>query len=226
MKTVLRCVAYLVLGIMAGFALAPDARPTEVEVVGVSVYEVAGASCVTVVTEAGSGSGFVVGRGVIATAKHVVEGATEISVCIGDATFHVFYIYLSEEADIAILEFLGDYTAALTFGDLPRVGDQVFAVGSPFGLAELRGYVSAGIISGIGRDVENFGTDMILTDAPINPGNSGGPLINSRGEVVGMAVATIMQGDGIGLCLPISQVRAELDRFYAEQGMLGLSAGR
>jgi len=122
--------------------------------------------------------------------------------------------------DLAVLELAGDdlLPARLAAGDTVRIGDTVLAIGSPFGLAHS---VTLGIVSAKGRRDLEIGAgavrfqDFIQTDAAINPGNSGGPLVNLRGEVVGLntAIASNSGGsEGIGFAIPISMVL-----FVAEQ---------
>jgi serine protease Do len=166
------------------------------------------------------GSGFIIsGGGLLLTNEHVVSGATQISVKLADGSVRGARLIGSDErTDLALLqiEALAPCYPALTWGDSDRIapGEEVTAVGSPFGLG---GSVSAGIISGRGRSL-NAGSyhDYLQTDAAINPGNSGGPLLDSSGRVVGVNTAILSPAGGsigIGFSLPAAvaqRVAAEL----------------
>jgi len=158
------------------------------------------------------GSGFIVDpKGFILTNYHVVEDASRITVRLEDGTEYVAKILgADEETDLAVLKIdAGRDLPALRFGDseAARIGDWVLAVGSPFGLART---VTAGIISQTNRETPtgNVFQRFIQTDAAINRGNSGGPLVNLRGEVIGVnsQIAT-STGDynGIGFALPSNE---------------------
>lgn len=158
-----------------------------------------------------SGTGFITDKnGYLITNKHVVEGADRIKVRLhGDATERRAHIIgVDTETDLAILKIDGKgglVPVAIGNSDAVQVGDWAVAIGSPFGL---EASVTAGIVSATGRDI---GTQQfqrfIQTDAAINPGNSGGPLLNIRGEVIGVntMIATQSGGyQGIGFALPIN----------------------
>ncbi|REJ75661.1 MAG: PDZ domain-containing protein [Acidobacteria bacterium] len=158
------------------------------------------------------GSGFVVDpKGYILTNYHVVEDSSRITVRLQNGDEHVAKIVgADEETDLAVLKIeAGDSLPYLRFGnsDAARIGDWVLAVGSPFGLART---VTAGIISQTKRETPsgNPFQRFIQTDAAINRGNSGGPLVNLRGEVIGVnsQIAT-STGDynGIGFALPSNE---------------------
>jgi serine protease Do len=159
----------------------------------------------------GTGSGVVVdSNGYILTNFHVVQDATRIQVKFTDdpTNYAAKLIGADPEMDLAVIKVDGKHAQAAKIGnsDAVHVGDWAVAIGSPFGLEAT---VTAGIISATGRDI---GTDhqlqrFIQTDAAINPGNSGGPLLNIRGEVIGIntAIATESGGyQGIGFALPIN----------------------
>jgi serine protease Do len=159
------------------------------------------------------GSGFVVDpKGYILTNNHVVEDATRVQVKLhGDRTeYPAKVIGTDPETDLAVLKIeAGKPLPAAEIGnsDAVQVGDWAVAIGSPFGLSET---VTAGIISAKGRDLGGQDHQLqrfLQTDAAINPGNSGGPLLNIRGEVIGIntAIATESGGyQGIGFALPIN----------------------
>jgi serine protease Do len=152
------------------------------------------------------GSGFIIDKdGYIITNNHVVEGADEIKVKLADGReFKAKVVGRDSKTDIALLKIssLFKYLPSLPLGDSDsmRVGDWVIAVGNPFGLGHT---VTQGIISATGRVIGSGPYDDFLqTDAPINPGNSGGPLINVKGEVIGINSAIIATGQGIGFAIP------------------------
>ncbi|TDD02080.1 trypsin-like serine protease [Nonomuraea diastatica] len=172
--------------------------------------------------EAGSrgGSGFVVdGRGHILTNAHVVGGSTLATVVLSDGRrLSARVVGADDDEDLAVLavDSPGDLTPA-TLGRSSglSVGDQVLAIGSPLGLS---GTVTAGIVSALDREVRLGGArrTAVQTDASINPGNSGGPLVNDRGEVVGVntAIAAGRGGGniGIGFAIPIDRAAPIAER--------------
>jgi serine protease Do len=164
----------------------------------------------------GLGTGFIVDKtGTIITNNHVIEGAEEITVLLSDEhRYSGKVIGRDPRTDIAVVKIDGakDLTA-IPLGDSEAldVGDWVVAIGNPFGLSHT---VSAGIVSAKGRGGNDVRLDstgyynFLQTDASINPGNSGGPLLNLKGEVVGMNTA--IRGDGaqgIGFAIPINMVK-------------------
>jgi serine protease Do len=154
------------------------------------------------------GSGFIIDKeGYIITNNHVVQGAEEIKVKLADGReFTAKVIGRDPKTDLALIKISSSFESlpSLPLGDSDkmRVGDWVLAIGNPFGLEET---VTQGIISATGRVIGSGPYDNFLqTDAPINPGNSGGPLINLRGEVIGINTAIIQSGQGIGFSVPIN----------------------
>jgi len=152
------------------------------------------------------GSGFIIDKdGYIITNNHVVEGADEIKVKLADGReFKAKVIGRDPKTDLALIKIttLFKNLPVLPLGDSDkiRVGDWVLAIGNPFGLEHT---VTQGIISATGRVIGSGPYDNFLqTDAPINPGNSGGPLINLKGEVIGINSAIIASGQGIGFAIP------------------------
>ncbi|MDB4946806.1 MAG: HtrA protease/chaperone protein [Labilithrix sp.] len=164
----------------------------------------------------GLGTGFIVDKeGVIITNNHVIEGAEEITVLLSDEKRYKAKVTGRDpRTDIAVVKIEGAKDLkAIPLGDSDalEVGDWVVAIGNPFGLSHT---VSAGIVSAKGRGGNDVRLDatgyynFLQTDASINPGNSGGPLLNLRGEVVGMNTA--IRGDGaqgIGFAIPINMVK-------------------
>ncbi|GAA0588338.1 S1C family serine protease [Actinomadura livida] len=168
----------------------------------------------------GTGSGFVIDRrGHVLTNAHVVEGGGQVTVVLADQRrVRARLVGTDRALDLAVLAIpAAQAPAPLTFSRFSdvRVGDPVIALGSPLGL---QGTVTSGIVSALNRQVrlgEGGGASTaVQTDASINPGNSGGPLVNARGEVIGVntAIATLMRGGGggsigIGFAIPADRAR-------------------
>ena len=158
-------------------------------------------------TQKSLGSGFIISDdGYILTNYHVVAGADEIKVKLGDKReFKAEIKGFDEKLDIALLKIEGkDYFVIATLGDSEKIeiGEWVMAIGNPFGLEQT---VTAGIVSAKGRVIGSGPyDDYIQTDASINPGNSGGPLFNARGEVIGINTAIVAGGQGIGFAIPVN----------------------
>lgn len=160
------------------------------------------------------GSGFIYSKdGYIVTNNHVVEGATTVDITLINGDRYTANVtgtdVFSDLAVIKINENVTDLPLVLTLGNSSdlEVGDQVVAIGNPFGL---EGSMTTGIVSQIGRllsiDERGFSIpDAIQTDASINPGNSGGPLLDMTGQVIGVNTAGIFPG-GIGLAVPSNTV--------------------
>ena len=157
------------------------------------------------------GSGFFVGEGQIATNLHVVEGAGRgYAKLVGQETkFNIeAYTAIDERRDLIILKAtaFGSQIISLGNSDLVQVGETVYAVGNPRGL---EGTFSDGIISSI-RPV---GTDkLIQITAPLSPGSSGGPVLNRRGEVIGVSVLTIRDGQNLNFAIPSNYLKALLTK--------------
>ncbi len=177
------------------------------------------------------GSGVIVSEeGHIITNNHVVESVDEIEVQLHDGrTKKARLVGADAKVDLAVLKIDEPGLKPLNFGDSDAVqaGDFVLAVGNPFGFEET---VTDGIISSKGRPnrVDGFG-DFLQTDAAINPGNSGGPLINLRGEIVGINTAIISRSggsQGIGFAIPSNSVKNALESLLTKgriiRGYLGI----
>ena len=153
------------------------------------------------------GSGFIIDRkGYIVTNNHVVENADQIKVKLtNEKEFDAKIVGRDPKTDLALIKIAASSDLVpLKIGDSDalKVGTWVVAIGSPFGLEQT---VTAGIVSAKGRIIGSGPyDDFIQTDASINPGNSGGPLINMKGEVVGINTAIIASGQGIGFAIPIN----------------------
>ncbi len=169
----------------------------------------------------GIGSGFIVSaKGHIVTNAHVVEGMDTFTVTLNDGKEHKAKLIAADKLkDIAILKIDASGLAVAPIGDSTkvRIGEPTIAIGSPFGLYAT---VTQGIISTTARDPKELRmpTDerrvhkLLQTDAAINQGNSGGPLLNARGEVIGVNQAIIPYANGIGFAIPISEVRGTIDQ--------------
>jgi serine protease Do len=161
--------------------------------------------------EGGVGSGVIYDdEGHIITNSHVAGNAQELIVTLSDGSNHpAELVGFSEGVDIAVIKIDSGTLTPANFASIDdqNVGEMVIAVGSPFGIAES---VTQGIISGKGRDIPPTTdtvpiVDLVQTDAPINPGNSGGPLINIRGEVIGINTLILSPSGasaGIGFAIP------------------------
>jgi serine protease Do len=178
----------------------------------------------------GVGSGFIMSRdGYILTNNHVVEDADQIKVKLANGKeYEGKVVGRDPKTDLALIKIdASSDLQPLTLGnsDDLKVGSWVVAVGSPFGLEQT---VTAGIVSAKGRVIGSGPYDnFIQTDASINPGNSGGPLINMKGEVVGINTAIIASGQGIGFAIPINmakEIAPQLqEKGHVTRGWLGVS---
>ncbi len=182
--------------------------------------------------EQDQGSGVIVDvRGYVITNNHVVDHASQVSVELSDGSQHPAKILGTDPGtDLAVLKLDVSGLAAARWGDSTaiEVGDPVLAIGSPFGLAET---VTAGILSAKGRHavVENVSyQDFLQTDAAVNPGNSGGPLVNMKGEVVGINTAIVGPTyQGISFAIPSDMARRVYEQLISvgkvARGWLGVS---
>jgi len=181
------------------------------------------------------GSGVVVDarRGYIVTNHHVIAYADSITVTLRNGRqVDAELIGSDPESDVAVIRIPAGNLTALTLADSDklRVGDFVVAIGNPFGLGQT---VTSGIVSALGRSglgIQGY-EDFIQTDASINPGNSGGPLVNLRGELVGVNTAIVASSGGnvgIGFAIPsnmVRQIMAQLVRYgQVKRGQLGVWA--
>ena len=178
------------------------------------------------------GSGFIIKEnGIVITNNHVIAGAEDILVRVGEKEFKAEVVGADPYMDIAVLKMdTKDKFTTVKFGDSDnaRVGDWAVAIGNPFGLG---GTVTAGIISARNRDINlTRYDDFIQTDASINQGNSGGPLFNLKGEVIGINTAIIAPGQsgsiGIGFAIPANAASNVIDQLIefgeTKRGWLGV----
>ncbi len=168
-------------------------------------------------SQSGLGSGVIVSAdGYILTNNHVVEGADEIEVILHDARrTKAKVIGTDPDTDLAILKINLDRLPLITLGnaDTLQVGDQVLAIGNPFGVGQT---VTGGIVSALGRNQLGINTfeNFIQTDAAINPGNSGGALVDVNGHLMGINTAIYSRSGGsmgIGFAIPVSTARQVMD---------------
>ena len=212
---------------------------TEDEINNIQIYERANKAVVYVTTvtmqytwfyqavpQEGTGSGVIIDQeGHVLTNYHVISGADKISITLADGTVADGKVTGSDpENDLAVLQFnpRGRALTTIPFGDSSalRVGMKVLAIGNPFGLDRT---LTTGIVSGLARPLQTESgfliRETIQTDAAINPGNSGGPLLNSRGELVGINSAIKSPSGasaGVGFAIPVNtakRIAAELMRY-------------
>ena len=191
-------------------------------------------------TTQSAGTGMIVSKdGYVLTNKHVIDGATKVTVVTdaGDTYDDVDIVGEDPLNDVAYLKINGAKdlpTIALGDSKTVAVGQPVLAIGNALGAYQ--NSVTQGIISGTGRSVtagdsngnnQETLTDMLQTDAAINPGNSGGPLVNAAGEVIGINTAVATSANGLGFAIPISATKGMLNRIMgggkAERAYLGLT---
>jgi S1-C subfamily serine protease len=185
------------------------------------IYDQIKHSIVLIQTNIGLGSGFVYDReGHIITNHHVIEDATTIQVTFLDGNItHAVVRGEDPYSDLAVIKVNPDVTTlhpvVLGNSSALTVGEPVAAIGNPFGLSDT---ITAGIVSALGRDLEAPGgyliVDVIQVDAAINPGNSGGPLVNLKGQVVGVNTAIITATGtfaGVGFAIPSDTIKREID---------------
>lgn len=168
----------------------------------------------------GMGSGFLfTSDGYILTNNHVIEGASAIKVYLttNEKPYEATVVGTAAELDLAVIKIEGDDFPYIAIGDSNemQVGDWVVAIGNPYGLDHT---VTVGVISATGRPLTIEGTiyqNLLQTDAAINPGNSGGPMLNLKGEVIGINTAVSTTGQGIGFAIPSSTVLGVIDELKA-----------
>ena len=186
--------------------------------------------------QVGTGSGVIISEdGFIVTNNHVVAGATEVEVTVGDnKTFKADIVGTDPDTDVALLKIDAKGLPTIPIGDSDqlRLGEWVLAIGSPYGLTST---ITAGIVSAKGRSMPSSNREFkiesfIQTDAAVNPGNSGGALVNIKGELVGINTAIISQTGsytGYSFAIPVNMVKKITDDFReygsVQRAMLGIT---
>lgn len=174
-------------------------------------------SVVTIRTDIAQGSGFVVaydnGVSYIVTNAHVMEGAKSAEIITYDGSSHsVAKIGSDSNLDIALLRISDSYPVLeLGNSDNIQIGEKVIAIGNPLGL---QFSVTEGIISGVNRQGTNGLNDYIQTDAALNPGNSGGPLIDTRGEAIGINNFKVGNSESLGFALESNYIKEAVNNIY------------
>lgn len=155
----------------------------------------------------GFGSGFIIEDELIATNVHVIEGSSSAYVLVNgqEKKYKIDgYLSIDKANDLVILKVSGLKQKSMTLnqGNIPEIGEKIYAIGNPKGF---NGTFSEGIISGI----RNFDNNQVLQiTAPISPGSSGGPVLNLKGEVVGVAFATYSEGQNLNFAIPVEYLLA------------------
>ena len=180
----------------------------------------------------GMGSGFIINTdGYILTNYHVIEGATEVTVTLSDGQeVTASVVNYDSDQDVAMIKINEDVevpgVVELGDSDALQPGEEVVAIGNPLS-KELSSTLTKGIISALNRNVETqsgVSTNLIQTDTAINSGNSGGPLINTKGEVIGINTLKASDGaEGIGFAIPINDVKVKIDSLSKPILNLGVS---
>ena len=186
----------------------------------------------------GLGTGVIVSEnGYILSNSHVT--GDRFSVCyvtIEENTYKGLVVFSEPDLDLSIVKVNANNLKSIDLGDSSKtkVGNKVYAIGNPIGY-EFKRTVTSGIISAVNRTIkieegeaENYISNLIQTDATINPGNSGGPLINSKGEVIGINTVKITSAEGIGFAIPINVIKPVVESFIQngkfEEATLGIYA--
>lgn len=202
-------------------AVSEKAMPS---VVGITTVSVAENRFSFPIESSGVGTGVIIEEsGYILTNSHVVDdgNAKTVEVLFNDGdTIEGKVLFNDAQLDLAVVkvEKEGLVPAELGNSDDVVVGDIAIAIGNPLGL-EFQKSVTQGIISGLDRTIETQTatmTNLIQTDASINPGNSGGPLLNEKGQVIGINTAKVSDAEGLGFSIPINEAKAIIDQIINE----------
>ena len=210
-------------------------------VVGISKIKNTGSSIFlnNSTSELGLGTGMIVSKnGYILTNWHVA--GNKYSNCYvtldNGSVYNGNVMWADSDLDLAIIKISASNLNYISLGDSDniKIGEKTYAIGNPIGV-EFQRTVTSGIISGVNRTIKieedneaSYMEDLIQTDATINPGNSGGPLINTKGEVIGVNSIKIKEAEGIGFAIPINIIKPILESFSVngnfEEAYLGLFA--
>ena len=172
--------------------------------------------------ERGTGSGFIIGSdGRLITNAHVVSGSETVEVTLKDGTSYEGKVLGTDSfTDVAVIKIEATDLPTVNFGSAEKLtpGEWAIAIGNPLGLDNT---VTVGIVSALGRSSSQVGVPdkrvrFIQTDAAINPGNSGGPLLNSRGEVIGINTAIRADAQGLGFAIPIETAQRIANQLFAK----------
>jgi len=192
-------------------------------VVGIAVKRNSGSKFTQVLDNTWSvGSGCILdSKGYIITNQHVVGNEKdEIYITLyGGDVVKGSVVWANSNLDLAVIKIAVAGLPYLNMGDsdLIRIGEKAIAIGNPLGF-DFQGTLTSGVISGLNRSVEVNGIymeDLIQTDASINTGNSGGPLLNGKGEVVGINTVKVESAEGIGFAIPINQIKPIINKIVA-----------
>jgi len=181
------------------------------------IIEEAIPSVVTIRTDIGQGTGFIINEeGYIVTNAHVLAGGRKIQAITSEQTLiDAIFIGYDSDFDIALLKIPGDYEGfELGDSDEIQIGEKVIAIGNPLGL---QFSVSEGIVSAVHREGINGVEAYIQTDAALNPGNSGGPLINKQGKVIGINNFKIGDSESLGFALESDYIEDIVNQIAQEE---------
>jgi S1-C subfamily serine protease len=172
-------------------------------------------SVVTIRTDIGQGTGFIISKGYVVTNAHVVSGANQIQAITYDQNIiNADLVGYDANYDIALLKITSSYNPIqLQDSDTVQLGERVIAIGNPLGL---QFSVSQGIVSGVHRTGPNGLATYIQTDAALNPGNSGGPLIDKEGKVIGINNFKIGTSENIGFALESNSIKEAVNNIASQ----------
>lgn len=189
-------------------------------VVGIAVKQNSGNKIATTLDNSWSiGSGCILdSKGYIVTNYHVIGNVKDdIYVTLyGGEVIKGRAVWSNKNLDLAVIKIdvAGLPAAIMGNSDSLRIGEKAIAIGNPLGF-EFQGTLTSGVISGLNRSIEvegNYMEDLIQTDASINSGNSGGPLMNGKGEVIGINTVKVASAEGIGFAIPVNQIKPIIEK--------------
>ena len=207
--------------LVASTATSPSVKLISAEVPIEDLVEQTSSAVLKLSTSEASGSGFLItNTGVVVTNAHVVSANNEVTAKnLQQQQFNGKVVYRDSSLDLAIVKLDVDHTPCLPLSTTAslKVGQSVIVIGNP-GMG-LQNTVTRGIVSAVGSYPEIGPGTWIQTDASINPGNSGGPLLNARGEVIGMNTVKVVKADiqGIGFALSAQDILSVVQRFFPQQ---------